>query len=60
MSQWSHGAGEDAQGPAASLRAGAAPERGDVAVAAQEATAVALSCLLYSQGLFLGWREAAL
>lgn len=43
----------------ASLRAGAVPERGDVAVAAKEATAVAFSCLLYSQGLFLGWREAA-
>lgn len=47
----------------ASLCAGTAPEGGDVAVAAKEATAVpasrAFSCLLYSRGLFLGWREAA-
>lgn len=43
-----------------SRHAGTVPERGDVAVAAKEATAMAFSCLLYSQGLFLGWREAAL
>lgn len=43
-----------------SVRAAAVPERGDVAVAAKEATAVAFSCMLYSQGLFLGWKEAAL
>lgn len=38
---------------------GTAPERGHVAVAVKEATAVSFSCLLYSWGLFLGWREAA-
>lgn len=43
-----------------SVRAAAVPERGDVAVAAKKATAVAFSCMLYSQGLFLGWKEAAL
>lgn len=43
----------------ASLRAGAVPEMGDVAVATKEATAAAFSCLLHSQGPFLGGREAA-
>lgn len=47
----------------ASLCEGMAPEGGDVAVAAKEATTVhasrAFSCLLYSQELFLGWRVAA-
>lgn len=44
----------------ASFRVHAVPESDDVAVAAKEAPAVAFSCLLYSHGLFLGWREAAL